>query len=154
MLTNFKGSQMKYSLKKLALLGSVSFYSFFTGWAAYGADTEIFFREPPPNSPKPNILFIMSTAGTMNGGTTAPDGCADSSKIGSLKCILKDIADTEDRVNFGLMRFSKPGGPVLYPITNLSQTTAPAPVTATVMEDADDVLQLADGSHAPAATSM
>lgn len=149
-------NNMTNLMKKLTMMGAATVYALFTGVAVFGSDTEIFFRDPPPNSPKPNILFIMSTAGTMNGSTTAPAGCSDSTKIGALKCILKDIADTEDRVNFGLMRFSRPGGPILYPITDLTQTAAPAPVTATLMEDNDDVLQsTASGlAHDTSSTSI
>ena len=103
----------KKLIKKASLATAICLYSVFTGFAVMGADTEIFFRDPPPNAPKPNILFIMSTGGTMNGQVAAPDGCLDTTKIGAVKCILTDLAYSEDRINFGLMRFNGPGGPVL-----------------------------------------
>ena len=133
---------MNNVVSKLLLCGAVTTYAAFTGLAVQAADTEIFYADPPANQEKPNLLFIMSTGGTMNGGTTAPDGCADSSKIGALKCILKDIAETEDRVNMGLMRFSRPGGPVLYPIVDLSGTVAdPTPVTTVLSGSDNDLVQ-------------
>ena len=132
---------MNTQLKKCLLGGSFAVYAALSASSAFAADTEIFFRDPPEDAPKPNLLFIMSTGGTMNGGTTAPDGCADSSKIGALKCILKDIVATEDRVNVGLMRFSGPGGPVLYPITDLGESADPVPVTNYITNTDNDLTQ-------------
>ncbi|MFT5452435.1 MAG: type IV pilus assembly protein PilY1, partial [Enterobacterales bacterium] len=120
---------MNYLMKKLLVSTAVLSYSVMTGMVAMAADTEIFFRDPPVNSPKPNVLFIMSTAGTMNGAINDADGNG-STKIEVVKDILKDIAATETRINMGLMRYSKPGGPVVFPISDLTAGSTPPASTS------------------------
>ncbi len=104
------------SFKQLLCAGAVGFYSLTPVWAD---DTEIFFGDLQGGGSAPNVLFIMDTSGSMDnkdGGTTE--------RIDRVKDALRVIVNNLNNVNLGLMRFSNPGGPVLYPVTYIDQAVA------------------------------
>lgn len=81
-------------------------------------DTEIFFGDLEGGGAAPNVLFIMDTSGSMGN----EDGTGRS-RIDRVKDALKELLGSLNDVNVGLMRFSNPGGSVLYPVTYIDQAT-------------------------------
>ncbi|MEH6472914.1 MAG: PilC/PilY family type IV pilus protein [Halopseudomonas sp.] len=104
--------------------------SFISSWLictpAWADDTEIYFGGSTNVTVKPNVLFILDTSGSM----TSTDG-GSTTRLDRMKSSLVDILNNVQDVNVGLMRFSNPGGPVLYPVTDIDAT-----VTTTVLQDA------------------
>jgi len=78
-------------------------------------DTEIYFGSNT-SGVKNNILFVIDTSGSMAG--TDSDSV---SRIDELKAAFKTLLTGLDNVNVGLMRFSNPGGPILYPVTDINK---------------------------------
>ena len=92
-----------------------------TLWASavvWGDDTEIFFGNFDGGNFLPNVLFVMDTSGSMG---APPDLSTPEDKVDIVKEALKQLAVEMSGVNVGLMRFSNPGGPVLYPVTYIDQ---------------------------------
>ena len=93
-----------------------------------GDDTEIFFggNWAQGSTVQPNILFILDTSSSMNNldGTSA-------TRLDRMKEALRQILAEAAGINVGLMRFSNPGGPVLFPVAGIDQE-----VTEIVGEDA------------------
>ncbi|MBF0453999.1 MAG: VWA domain-containing protein [Magnetococcales bacterium] len=81
-------------------------------------DTEIFFGGDwsQGGTIQPNILFVLDTSSSMNSldGTT-------TTRLDRMKEALRQILAETAGVNVGLMRFSNPGGPVLFPIAGIDQ---------------------------------
>lgn len=106
----------------------------------WAADTEIFFGGTNANSGiRPNVLFILDTSGSMTG----TDGTGIS-RINRMKDALKAILNSVSNINVGLMRFTNPGGPILFPVSyvdenvcNVESCAAPS-VTASVSSSTDD----------------
>jgi len=102
-------------------------------------DTEIYFGTSN-SSVKNNILFVIDTSGSMDSldGTT-------TTRIDKLKTAFTTLLNSLDNVNIGLMRFSDPGGPILYPVTNISKTIplsdASGVISKTVASGTDDGYQ-------------
>ena len=78
-------------------------------------DTEIFFGGGSNSDATPNVLFIIDTSGSM--GNTV-NGTGDS-HIKVVKDALTELVGSVNNINVGLMRFSTPGGPVLYAISSV-----------------------------------
>ena len=91
-------------------------------------DTEIYFS-PDANSAgvRNNILFVIDTSGSM----ASYDGDS-TTRMDELKSAFKTVLQGLDNVNVGLMRFSDPGGPVLYPVTNINKEISTGELTGTV----------------------
>lgn len=121
MNTFFK--QWKPSLLALAyvLLGTTPV------WAD---DTEIYFGSNQ-SGVRNNILFVIDTSGSMGGY----DGDS-TTRLEELKTAFRTLLLGLDNVNVGLMRFSNPGGPVLYPVSNINEAIASSEVDTGVVEKA------------------
>ena len=105
-------------------------------------DTDIFFGATPdsPNT-RPNVLFILDTSGSM--GTEV--GNTNRTRMQHMQEALNQILDNATGVNVGLMRFTGPGGPVLFPVSNidsaLGQATPSTPskaISSRITDSADD----------------
>ncbi len=111
----------------------------------WGDDTEIFFGNFDGGGVQPNVLFVMDTSGSMRG---RPNASNPTPKIQIVQEALRQLANEMTGVNVGLMRFSNPGGPVLYAVTDIdaeisnfgtgAQTVISRP--AGVSDDATEVL--------------
>ena len=92
---------------------------------------------------KPNVLFILDTSGSMS----SFDGTGQS-RMNRMKDALINMLDNVDNVNIGLMRFTDPGGPILFPVSAIDAnatkiTNAGQPdITVPVLFDEDDGEQL------------
>ncbi|MBV1878159.1 MAG: VWA domain-containing protein [Pseudomonadales bacterium] len=77
-------------------------------------DTEIFFggSSSAAGAIAPNVLFVLDTSSSMNN----TDGLGET-RLDRMKEALRDILTDSNNINVGLMRFSNPGGPVLYPVS-------------------------------------
>jgi type IV pilus assembly protein PilY1 len=115
-----------------------------TSWVTtpvWADDTEIFFGDLRGGGSAPNVLFILDTSGSMGN----EDGTGRA-RIDRVKDAIKQLVGDLNDVNVGLMRFSNPGGPVLYPVTYIDQATghngADVSVTATVNSGLDDASEI------------
>ena len=79
-------------------------------------DTEVFFGSSSSSSGSvsPNVLFILDTSSSMQ----QTDGLGVT-RLDRMKEALTNILNDSNNINVGLMRFSNPGGPVLYPISTI-----------------------------------
>lgn len=128
------------------LLGQVSAFAFGFLYMALGCspvwadDTEIYFGNVGPNAGAANILFILDTSGSMS----TDDDHNGTSRMDDLKTAFKGLISQIQNVNVGMMRFSDPGGPVLYPVANINKTvysSADGNVSSTVAANNDDGYQ-------------
>lgn len=78
----------------------------------WGDDTEIFFGDVAGSDTRPNVMFIIDTSGSMS-GTVSGTG---KDRLDNVKDALYQLLDELANVNVGLMRFTNPGGPVLFPV--------------------------------------
>ncbi|KZX57931.1 hypothetical protein A3709_20110 [Halioglobus sp. HI00S01] len=103
-------------------------------------DTEIFFGDLRGGGAAPNVVFILDTSGSMGGF----DG-TDQTRMQRLKVAMNEIIGDLNDVNVGLMRFSNPGGPVLYPVSYIDGKTSQPGGTVTVVSQveasADDAIE-------------
>ncbi len=89
-------------------------------------DTEIYLGPKAVSANvRPNVLFILDSSGSM--------GWSDAGETGTRMQRMKDAMDVllsnTSNVNVGIMRFTLPGGPVLFPISHISDDAhAIAPV--------------------------
>ncbi|MEH6650223.1 MAG: PilC/PilY family type IV pilus protein [Motiliproteus sp.] len=122
---------------------------FFSTWLictpAWADDTEIYFGGSSSSSNvPPNVLFILDTSSSMN----ETDG-GSSSRLERMKTSLKNILNTSQGINVGLMRFSNPGGPVLYPVSDIEGSTSAnlldGNVSSTISSGNDDAEQTPNG---------
>ncbi len=101
------------------------------GGSSRADDTEVFFGGSSSSSGtvSPNVLFVLDTSSSM----TATDGLGVT-RLDRMKEALTNILNDSNNINVGLMRFSNPGGPVLYPISPIDgiiETPADAGEVAT-----------------------
>lgn len=103
-------------------------YVFFGTSPVWADDTEIYFS-PNANSTgvRNNILFVVDTSGSMG----SLDGDS-TTRMDELKSAFKTVLQGLDNVNVGLMRFSNPGGPVLYPVANINKEISTSALTGVV----------------------
>lgn len=99
------------SLKSIVFGFFATLYTTVPVWAD---DTEIFFGGSTNLTVRPNILFVMDTSGSMSWSASG-----GGSRIDAMKLALTSILSSVQDVNVGLMRFHVPGGPVLYPVSNI-----------------------------------
>jgi len=106
-------------------------------------DTEIYTGDNVSDGIRPNVLFILDTSGSMN----AFDG-QSKDRLDRMKDALDILLDNVDNVNVGLMRFTDPGGPILFPVaavdadaTEIDQA-GQADVTVRVLDGTDDAEEL------------
>ena len=91
--------------------------SMMSAFSAHADDTEIFFGGSSDISIKPNVLFILDTSGSMKGTDNTT-----TTRLDRMKTAFTTLLSGMNNVNVGLMRFNDPGGPILYPITDIDQT--------------------------------
>jgi type IV pilus assembly protein PilY1 len=98
--------------RNAALLSIYCYLTLFVT-CVYADDTEIFFGGSASSTGvvSPNVLFILDTSGSMS----STDGLGVT-RLDRMKEALSNILTDSNNINVGLMRFSNPGGPVLYPI--------------------------------------
>ncbi|MBU2963977.1 PilC/PilY family type IV pilus protein [Amphritea sp. 2_MG-2023] len=127
----------------LGILGTL-----FTMTPVWADDTEIFFGGTTNISVRPNVLFILDTSGSM--GSTDGTG---STRLDRMKDALGTIINSAQDINVGLMRFSNPGGAVIYPVTyideSISSTTGGAlsgVAEATVSSGSNDAEEQSGGT--------
>lgn len=100
-------------------LSAAILFTVLTGISSPGFadDTEIYFGSAGNSDGvvKPNVLFILDTSGSMS--ATVPGTGKD--RLDNMKDALYQIIDNSYNINVGLMRFSNPGGPVLFPVTDI-----------------------------------
>lgn len=129
-------------LNKLSIYNGLLAFSLslMAGMSARADDTEIFFGSSTGS--KPNVLFILDTSGSMS----STDG-GSTSRMDRMKSAFSSLVDNINNANVGIMRFNDPGGPVLYPVTNID-----APInlltnlTGTISASNDDAEQDATGN--------
>ncbi len=81
-------------------------------------DTEIYLGAASVSAGiRPNVLMILDTSGSM--GTTVTGTGMD--RMDNMKEAMKKIIDGVNNVNIGLMRFTDPGGPILYPVSYIDE---------------------------------
>lgn len=126
---------------KVNVLMASAIYALTSGLAA-ADDTEIFFNTAYKATTKPNILFIMDTSGSMG---SRPDGVSSGpKKIEIVQDALKQILGSTNNVNVGLSRFTVPGGPILYPVTDIDKPANPL-ISSSVSANADDAEEATNG---------
>ena len=97
------------ALKSMALATLATLWCAAPLWAD---DTEIFFARADSAATRPNVLFIIDTSNSMNRPVA---GGRD--RLDEVKAAFFELLDELDNVNVGLMRFTNPGGPILYPVS-------------------------------------
>ncbi len=80
-------------------------------------DTEIFFGDNSGGGVAPNLLLIVDTSGSMS-NTVSGTG---KTRMQNVQDALHILLNSLNNVNVGLMRFSNPGGPVIYQVDNLDR---------------------------------
>ena len=135
---------------------AAGFFSFLvSAFPVLADDTEIYFAPKTTNAGSTNILFVLDTSGSMGDHETDPATGQPkvTSRMDDLKIAFKNVIDSINNVNVGIMRFSNGGGPVLYPVTaidkELTDSSLPATITVTSAtgKGANDAYQyLSDGS--------
>ncbi|MCM2680610.1 VWA domain-containing protein [Echinimonas agarilytica] len=68
----------------------------------------------------PNVMFVIDTSGSMDG----KDGTS-TTRLYKVQEALKEVLAASTDVNVGLMRFSDPGGPVLFPVSHIDSAVSP-----------------------------
>ena len=136
---------MNTATKKLGI-GLLAFLlTAMTGMSARADDTEIFFGGASNASINPNILFILDTSGSMS----SKDGYPES-RLDRMKSAFKTLMNSLNNVNVGLMRYNDPGGPILYPVSNIdaqvSTTTFSGTDTESIGTGEDDAEQSSTGA--------
>lgn len=125
---------------------------------AWADDTEIYFGGSTQVTVQPNVLFILDSSSSMNN----TDG-GDTTRLERMKMALTNILNTTQDVNVGLMRFSNPGGPVLFPVKDIdaplsgglnSATVITGSVNRTIETAEDDVEQSSTGVMRLNSTSL
>ncbi len=106
-------------------------------------DTEIFFGDFSDGEISPNVLFVVDTSGSM-GNTVSGTGMTRMQNVqAALTTLLTNLND----VNVGLMRFSNPGGPVLFQVDyidrDLNETEGELiDVSYSISDDDDDAQEV------------
>lgn len=90
-------------------------------------DTEIFFGGSSGTATN-NVLFILDTSGSM----ATDDEGNGTSRMDDLKEAFKSLLSQVNGVNVGMMRFSNPGGPVLYPVAYIDEEVSIGVTTGSV----------------------
>jgi len=97
---------------------------------------------------RPNVLFILDTSGSMSG----LDGMSQD-RLDRMKDALNSILDDANNINVGLMRFTDPGGPILFPVSYIDEDVSVvqasggsgADINVQINGSADDAEELVTG---------
>ncbi|MCP4598357.1 PilC/PilY family type IV pilus protein [Neptuniibacter sp.] len=141
---------MRKSIKSVVYGFLLAIYSTSPVWAD---DTEIFFGGTTSVTVRPNILFVLDTSGSMSWDTSGTRWSTDDGpiRIDEMKTALRTILSSVQDVNVGLMRFHVPGGPILYPVTNVDENlTGYDPINGSsrsqISSSFDDAEERSDGT--------
>ncbi|WP_210396388.1 PilC/PilY family type IV pilus protein [Motiliproteus sediminis] len=126
--------------------------SFLSTWLvctpAWADDTEIYFGGSTNIAVRPNVLFILDTSGSMDGY----DG-GSVTRLDRMKQALTNVLNTSTDINVGLMRFTNPGGPVLYPVRYIDEVVSTAgastpsgTIVSQITNGSDDAIERSDGT--------
>ncbi|MFT5720705.1 MAG: type IV pilus assembly protein PilY1 [Motiliproteus sp.] len=143
------GDVMTVSNRKIRVILSSLLSTWLICTPAWADDTEIYFGGSNSSTLKPNVMFILDTSGSMG----EKDG-GNISRMDRMKQALTHVLNNAEDINVGLMRFTNPGGPVLYPVRDIDQVLTGATTNALITGNVDvsissgnnDAEQLADGS--------
>ncbi|MFT6285576.1 MAG: type IV pilus assembly protein PilY1 [Alcanivorax sp.] len=137
-----KFDRLKNNVAKVALAAFVTS-------PVWADDTEIFFADTGGETVRTNVLFIIDTSGSMgeevrdeNGNGTGED------RLEAVQRGFRTVLNELTNVNVGLMRFSNPGGPILYPVVNIDADISGLGATEVISRidrDSDDAQELATG---------
>jgi type IV pilus assembly protein PilY1 len=97
-----------------------------TPGAALADDTEIYTGADSLAASKgvrPNVLIILDTSGSMS--QVVPTDALARTRLDNMRDAVKGLLDRLNNVNVGLMRFHNPGGPILFPVSNIAADAAP-----------------------------
>lgn len=114
---------------------------------AWADDTEIYFGGNSTTTIRPNVLFILDTSGSMD----RTDG-GSVRRIDRMKQALTNVLSSANNINVGLMRFTDPGGPILYPVryidevTSSPATTLSGSISQRINAGSDDGKETSDGN--------
>ncbi len=115
---------------------------------AYADDTEIYFGGAAIGASgeevRPNVLFVLDTSGSMT-FTLDPDAdSGNGERLAALKQAMNATLDSISNVNVGIMRFTAPGGAVLYPVRNVDDLAGEptATVSSRVAAAEDDAVEI------------
>ena len=112
-------------------------------------DTEIYLGNINVSTGvRPNVLFILDTSGSMS--TT--DGMSQD-RLDRMKEALRLILDDANNINVGLMRFTDPGGPILFPVSYIDEDVSVvmanggsgADINVQINSSSDDAEELVTG---------
>ncbi len=109
-------------------------------------DTEIYFGNDSASvtSIQPNILFVLDTSGSM----AWEAGDTGVSRLDTMKEALRRLISDTNNVNMGLMRFNRPGGAVIYPVTDIDKPidiVDTGNIVTSISDAADDAQQSSSG---------
>ncbi len=110
-----------HQLKNFILATAVGIWSAIPG-VTLADDTEIYLGsgQVTGQQVKPNVLFVLDTSGSMS-ATVSGTGM---SRLDNMKQALKTILTDSNNINVGLMRFTDPGGPILFPVSDIDANVA------------------------------
>ena len=109
-------------------------------------DTEIYLGSSiAEEGIRPNVLFILDTSGSMSGNIDS-----NGDRLDHMKDAFNQIMDTVNNINVGLMRFTDPGGPILWPVSYVDTDVTKIegsgavgfPINVRVSDGADDAEEI------------
>ena len=112
-------------------------------------DTEIYLGNVNVTAGvRPNVLFILDTSGSMSG----MDGMSQD-RLDRMKDALHIILNDANNINVGLMRFTDPGGPILFPVSYIDEDVSVvmagagggADINVQIDSSSDDAEELVNG---------
>lgn len=111
-------------------------------------DTEVYLGSSAnQEGVRPNVLFILDTSGSMSAEVAG----TGKDRLDNMKDAFVQIMDSSNNINVGLMRFTDPGGPILWPVSYIDEDVAVVesggasvgfPVNARILNGADDAEEL------------
>ena len=106
---------------------------------AWAEDTEVYFSNSVDDEfIRPNLVFIVDTSESMNEEVSG----TGNSRLETMKDALKTVINGLNNVDVALMRFSNPGGPLLFPAANLEASAEDVEGSSTT---ASADIQIVDG---------
>ena len=141
---------MKRSRLFNLLVASVFGASMGTPAVSVADDTEIYLGSTAAQEGvRPNVLFILDTSGSMSENIDS-----NGDRMDHMKDAFFDIMDNVNNINVGLMRFTDPGGPVLWPISYVDEdvdvveggNSVGVDINSRVEADADDAEESSTGT--------
>ena len=108
-------------------------------------DTEIYLgSDSLSEGVRPNVLFILDTSGSMSSSVSG----TGKNRLQNMQDAVLGLLDELNNVNVGLMRFTDPGGPILFPVSYIEAdadeitNAGTADVNVTIADGSDDAEEL------------